>query len=95
MVGKRHDDYHELCTIFQTVSLHDELEFWADDKITLTCNKINIPIDEGNLIIKAARILTEKFKIKKGAKIHLQKKNSRTGRIGRRFFKCGGCTYWV
>jgi 4-diphosphocytidyl-2-C-methyl-D-erythritol kinase len=82
ILGKRLDNFHEICTVFQTVSLHDDLEFSPDDKITLTCNKKNIPVDETNLIVKAARILIKKFEIKKGAKINLEKRIPAPGGLG-------------
>ena len=31
ILGKRDDGYHELFTIFQTVSLHDTISFAEDD----------------------------------------------------------------
>jgi 4-diphosphocytidyl-2-C-methyl-D-erythritol kinase len=82
ILGKRADGFHELCTIFQTVSLHDDLTFWESDKIILTCNDKNIPLDEGNLIVRAAKILSEKLNIKKGAKIHLEKRIPSPGGLG-------------
>lgn len=80
--GKRDDGFHELCTIFQTVSIHDLLHFAENDSLVLTCDAPHIPIDERNLIIKAAKALQEKFNIKKGAKINLEKNIPAPGGLG-------------
>ena len=82
IIGKRDDGFHELGTIFQTVSLHDNLMFEESDALVLTCNDPKIPIGETNLIIKAGRILRENFAVKKGAKIHLEKKIPAPGGLG-------------
>lgn len=81
--GKRADGFHEICTIFQTVSLCDYLTFSeADDDITLTCSDDKIPINDENLIVKAGKALREKFDIEKGAKIHLEKHIPAPGGLG-------------
>ncbi len=71
--GKRPDGFHEICTVFQTVSLFDNLTFSENAELLLTCDDERIPVDENNLIIKAAKFLREKFNVKTGAKIHLEK----------------------
>ncbi len=81
--GKRpSDDHHEICTVFQTVSLYDELTFELADKLSLEGNDTNIPTDENNLIIKAANLLKNKFNIEIGAKILLDKKIPSPGGLG-------------
>ncbi len=80
--GKRDDGFHELCTLFQTVSLFDNLSFYENQDLVLTCDAKHIPIDEKNLIIKAAKKLQEKFSIKRGAKIHLEKNIPAPGGLG-------------
>jgi 4-diphosphocytidyl-2-C-methyl-D-erythritol kinase len=82
ILGKREDGFHELCTVFQTISLHDRLTFSESDRIVLTCDDENIPIDDRNLIVKAAKLLCEKHGIKKGAKIHLEKRIPAPGGLG-------------
>ncbi|MDQ3221646.1 MAG: 4-(cytidine 5'-diphospho)-2-C-methyl-D-erythritol kinase [Acidobacteriota bacterium] len=82
VIGKRDDGYHELCTVFQTVSLHDDLTFSTGDSIRLTCNDKKIPADDRNLIVKAAKILREKFDIHPGAGIHLEKRIPAPGGLG-------------
>ncbi|HQU83025.1 MAG TPA: 4-(cytidine 5'-diphospho)-2-C-methyl-D-erythritol kinase [Pyrinomonadaceae bacterium] len=82
VLGKRGDGFHELCTVFQTVSLHDNLSFSESDELILTCDNEKIPTDETNLIIKAAKILRERFDLQKGAKIHLEKRIPAPGGLG-------------
>ena len=82
ILGKRDDGFHELCTIFQTVSLSDELTFEENDEFILTCNNASIPTGEKNLINKAAQILRNEFEVKKGAKLHLDKQIPAPGGLG-------------
>ena len=55
VTGKRADGYHDIETVFQTISLHDTLMFSASDRLTLTCDDPTIPIDDTNLVMRAAR----------------------------------------
>ena len=82
ILGKRADGFHEICTVFQMVSLHDNLSFSRCDEIVLTCQDRKIPTDERNLIVKAAFELKQKFNIKTGAKIHLEKNIPAPGGLG-------------
>ena len=82
ILGRREDGFHELCTIFQTVSLFDELTFEESDKISLDCDDKNIPTGETNLIIKAAGLLKNETGVKNGAKIFLKKRIPAPGGLG-------------
>jgi len=82
ILGKHSDGFHELCTVFQTVSLHDNLTFTENDDLILTCDKSYVPTGEKNLIIKAGMLIREKFGIKKGAKIYLEKNIPAPGGLG-------------
>lgn len=84
VLEKRKDGFHEIETIFQTISLHDEMTFSSleESRIELTCSDTEIPVDEKNLVVKAAKVLAESFNIKLGAKIHLEKKIPSPGGLG-------------
>ena len=55
VTGKRADGFHDIETIFQTISLHDTLMFTPSKVLTLTCDAPDIPTDETNLVMRAAR----------------------------------------
>jgi len=57
IVRKREDGYHDIDTIFQTISLADTLTFERADRFALTCSDRTVPVDERNLVAKAARAL--------------------------------------
>ena len=57
ITGKRADGFHDLETLFQTISLHDTLTFTESDHLSLTCDDSTVPIDERNLVLRAARLL--------------------------------------
>ena len=82
VLGKRSDGFHDLCTIFQTVSLHDTLTFEECDNVRLICNDARIPTDDSNLIMKAAAILKKKKQIGAGVSIHLEKRIPSPGGLG-------------
>ncbi len=82
ILGKREDGFHELFTVFQTVSLHDSLSFEASDRLTLNCNLKYLPTDERNLIIRAGKALQKRFDINKGATIYLEKRIPSPGGLG-------------
>jgi len=82
ILGKRDDGFHEIFTVFQTVSLHDSLTFEMSDGLTLTSNLKYLPTDERNLVIKAAKALQKRFNVKKGARVHLEKRIPSPGGLG-------------
>lgn len=84
ILGRRLDGYHEIDTILQTISLHDELTFtWRDDKqIALCCDNPNIPIDRGNLIVQAGLLLRDTAAVDFGANIELTKRIPAQGGLG-------------
>jgi 4-diphosphocytidyl-2-C-methyl-D-erythritol kinase len=57
VTGRRPDGFHDLETLFQTISLHDDLSFEPSDRLTLTCDDPAIPTGESNLVLRAARAL--------------------------------------
>jgi len=83
ILGKRADGYHEVETILQTVSLHDEITFSREDQdILLTCDSPEIPTDRTNLIVRAALLLRERFSKTSGVKISLTKRIPAQGGLG-------------
>jgi 4-diphosphocytidyl-2-C-methyl-D-erythritol kinase len=85
ILGKRPDGYHELETVLQTISLHDEITFKLNEAggpPTLTCDDPTIPTDNSNLILRAANYFQERFQDSFGAEIHLQKRIPAQGGLG-------------
>jgi 4-diphosphocytidyl-2-C-methyl-D-erythritol kinase len=83
VIGKREDGFHEVFTLMQTVSLHDALRFEANSAgIVLTCNEPVIPIDDRNIIVRAAEALSSRFSVQSGATIHLEKRIPSPGGLG-------------
>ncbi len=82
IAGRRDDGFHDICTIFQTISLADAIRFEASDSLTLTCSDAGIPTDEQNLIIRAANELLRFTGKQCGATIHLEKNIPSPGGLG-------------
>lgn len=76
IVGKRADGYHEIQTIFQKVSLYDELTFkiLSSSEITVTVDNPAIPSGNANLAYKAAELLLKEQLISTGVSIHIKKR---------------------
>ena len=57
VTGKREDGYHLLRSVFQGISLYDDVQVIKDTGtpgITITCNLSYIPTDERNIVHKVA-----------------------------------------
>ena len=74
VLGKRPDGFHELDTLFQTIDLSDELHFEEDDRVTLSVAGGAIPADGTNLVLRAARALSERAGTARGARLRLVKR---------------------
>lgn len=76
VVRKRADGYHEVRMIMQTIGLFDKLSMNATNhpSIKIRTNLHYLPTDNNNLVFKAASLLKEKFQIKDGIYINLEKK---------------------
>ena len=75
ILGKLPNDYHELTTVYQAVSLYDELEFEESEvgDIKITSNSDQIPLDENNIVYKAVELIRQKHDIGKGLSINIEK----------------------
>jgi 4-diphosphocytidyl-2-C-methyl-D-erythritol kinase len=74
VLGKRGDGYHEIATVLQAVDLFDRLTVETADTLLLHADDPELPTDEGNLVMRAARLLQKTAGIEKGARIELQKR---------------------
>ena len=75
VLGKREDGYHEVRMIMQTIRMYDQLDMRKSEEpgIHLTTNKKYIPVDENNLVWRAAKLMMDTCGIMEGVSIHLHK----------------------
>ncbi|MBR6158667.1 MAG: 4-(cytidine 5'-diphospho)-2-C-methyl-D-erythritol kinase [Lachnospiraceae bacterium] len=75
VIGKRADGYHEVRMIMQTIDLHDELDVSPVEEpgIFLTTNRKDLPVNEDNLICKAAKLMMDEYALPGGIKVRLVK----------------------
>lgn len=74
VVRRLENGYHEVRMVMQTVGIYDELSFSkTDEGIVITTDSGELPTDENNLIYKAAKRMMERYDIRQGVRIHLQK----------------------
>jgi 4-diphosphocytidyl-2-C-methyl-D-erythritol kinase len=72
---RREDSYHELRTVYQTVSLYDELRLRdTTGEIEIACDDPRVPGDGTNLVHKAAVLLREATGTQAGARIEIDKR---------------------
>jgi len=74
ILGKRGDGYHEIATVMQAVDLSDRLELEVTDGLELRTVTPEIPPDDTNLALRAARALREAAAIDRGVRITLDKR---------------------
>lgn len=75
VIKRREDGYHEVRMIMQSIDLSDELIVEEKDSpgIAISTNNGELPVNEDNLIYKAAKLLSDEFGINKGVDIKLTK----------------------
>ena len=75
VVRRREDGYHEVRMIMQTIRMYDTLELTATEEpgITVKTNLKYLPVNEDNLVYKAAKLLMDEFHVSRGLKIRLEK----------------------
>jgi 4-diphosphocytidyl-2-C-methyl-D-erythritol kinase len=74
VLGKRGDGYHEIATVLQAVDLFDRLKVEAADTLSLHTDDPELPTDDGNLVMRAARLLQKVAGVEAGARIQLSKR---------------------
>ena len=75
VLGKRPDGFHELRTIFERISLADQITLTRNksNKISLRCAHPHVPLSSRNLAFKAAMMLSADFSISEGLDINIVK----------------------
>ncbi len=75
VLHKRNDGFHEVEMIMTMVDLADRLEMeeLPRDTIIISSQAGYIPLDEKNLAFQAARLIKDRYDVRKGVYIHLDK----------------------
>jgi 4-diphosphocytidyl-2-C-methyl-D-erythritol kinase len=76
VLGRRPDSYHELRTIFQTISLHDTLtlSLVANEKISLEVSDATLSAGPENLVWRAIDAMRSELKLGFGVHAELEKR---------------------
>ena len=75
VLHKRSDGYHEVEMIMTTIDLADRIELTLlnQDKIHILSHNRYVPDDQRNLAFQAAQLLKDRFNVKKGVLISIEK----------------------
>ena len=75
VVRKREDGYHEVRMIMQMINLYDKITIRriTESEIRVTTNLPYLPVNEDNLVYRAAKLLMDEFQVTEGVEIELQK----------------------
>jgi 4-diphosphocytidyl-2-C-methyl-D-erythritol kinase len=84
VVDRRPDGFHDLDTVFQTIDLWDRIEARPAPTLRMTCNDPNVPVDERNLVLRAALAVREAAGLPpaRGADFRLEKSIPAQGGLG-------------
>lgn len=82
ILGKRKDGYHNIKTVFQEISLSDDIFIkeikngipLKRDSVSIVCDNPLIPTDKRNLVYKSADLIKRRFGIKKSVEIKIKKR---------------------
>jgi 4-diphosphocytidyl-2-C-methyl-D-erythritol kinase len=79
VLGKRTDNYHELRTIFQTISLHDTLDLSITPgpsgfEFGMTSSDPALPLGPENLVMRAIRAIVPEIEFRGSVGVHLEKR---------------------
>ena len=79
ILGKRPDGFHELRTIFQTISLHDTLELKLvrsprRKAVTLETDEPRLPLGAENLVFRALEAMRSELGLRQGVHARLEKR---------------------
>ncbi len=82
VLNKRPDGFHELRTIFQTISLADRIDIEFTPGVRSEVDVISEPEIEDNLVARAARLVMDTLRIRGRARFELTKRIPMGGGLG-------------
>lgn len=75
VLRKRADGYHDIASLMQLISLYDELTFERKgDNIVISCPDSGLPVNEENIVFRAARAIFALREYRGGVQIEIRKK---------------------
>lgn len=73
VLRRREDGFHDLATVFHPIGWADTISALPSERLTLSCSDESLPVDDSNLVMKAARRLARAHEVRQGAALHLEK----------------------
>jgi 4-diphosphocytidyl-2-C-methyl-D-erythritol kinase len=75
ILGRRADNYHSILTLFERVSLSDQirLKLLPQREIRISLSGLSVPQGPDNLAYQAASLLQRRFQVARGVQIHIRK----------------------
>ncbi len=75
VLDRRDDGYHDVRMVLQSIHLYDRVEMkrTKSPKIHVETNLYFLPVDENNLVYKAAQLMKDRYEIRGGVRITLRK----------------------
>lgn len=75
VLHKRPDGFHALETLFERISLQDEIRLRSNrsGRIIISSHHPDVPLGPDNIVYKAADLLRRDFGVKEGVEIHIDK----------------------
>jgi len=81
--GRRADGYHELESVMLPLGFGDQITLQSRKTgLTLECDNPNLPTDDSNLALRAAKALAQAFAVENGARIVLKKRTPLAAGLG-------------
>lgn len=75
ILGKRRDGYHNIETIMQSINLADRIFIKGEKEgVKIKCSHPLVPVDTQSLTYRSAEKILNRYRIKKGVKIEIDKK---------------------
>src|SRR5215203_6114808 len=74
--GPDAEGYHDIATVYQAVSLFDDVTALPGDHLTVSIEGEGadvVPTDDGNLVLVAAKVLAEHVGVEPHAHLHIHK----------------------
>ena len=83
ITGRRDDGYHLLQTVFQFIDLTDQMDFQVTMDGSIQRSNSQTPVDEtDDLALWAARLLQQRYRVKSGVQISINKRIPIGGGLG-------------